>query len=103
MGTEPAVVYVTTRLVRLHTWLSGSIHYALGGSRISYDSESLWSNCAVAGGAVVYFGGPLCETVSVAYVPDAPDSSSFAFRLRVMGVVTLAVVAAKVITLVAVL
>jgi hypothetical protein len=48
-------------------------------------------------------GGALCATVSVAVVPDVLSSPSFAFKVRVMDVVTLAVVAAKVIIFVAVL
>jgi len=46
-------------------------------------------------GAEVYFGGELCEAMSVAVVPDVPASSSFAFKVRLMGVVTLVVVEAK--------
>ena len=59
----------------------------------------MWSIGSGSVGAVVYLGGELCKTVSVAVVPDVPTSSSFAFKLRLMGVVTLVVVAAKEITL----
>jgi hypothetical protein len=52
-------------------------------------------------GAVLYTGGELIVTESVFVVPDVFTSSSFAFILNVMDVLTLVGVAANEITFVA--